>query len=630
MKWFYITSVALTIILAAAPFVMLRREDTSSLVGKVVSYDTYGSKVKSIDPATCGDTTSASVQGNIYESLYGYHYLKRPVEVVPVLADGMPEVSQDKLSYTIRIKKGVKYHRNPCFGTQADGTPRTRTVKAEDFVLAFKRIADYHIKTTLALSFIRDQIAGIEEYNAATKIYPKGDFSRYDLPLSGVRALDDHTLQITLTEPFPRLLYVLAINNYAPFPREVIDYHLATRPSPGGREPIPRDQRDPEIREPEAAVGTGPYYLSKWIKASRIVQERNPDYRREEYPGEGEPGDRQAGLLTDAGKEVPFTDVRFRTYVPEDNPMWMLFLTRQSDTAGIPIEIYHQVINPDKELTDAWKKQGIQLVKYKRPMVYWYAFNMKDKVLGSSKSLRQAMCLAYNVEEFIELLRNGRAIRPMTYIPSTFEGHAQAHSPYAKFDLDLAGRKLEDARKELIEAGVMAPGEEFPEITLSMGGREEILRKMGEFAMRQFKQIGLKIKIELNDWPTLQEKVHNKTVQMYSMGWHADYPDPENFLQLYYSPNIKTLTNNTNYSNPEFDALYERASVMEPSADRTKLYVEMLKILNEDCPALLNSEPIGFALVHPWLHNYKPHPIGYGFGKFIRLDTDLRASMGGR
>lgn len=629
MKWFYVTALIGVVVLSLSPFFFLEDEPRPGAGGDVVAYGTYGAKVKSIDPATCGDTTSAAIQGNVYEGLYGYHYLMRPVEVVPVLAAGMPEVSEDKLTYRIRIRKGVRYHRNPCFAKGPDGI-RTREAVAEDFVLAFKRIADYHVKTTLAYAFISQRIEGVQEYNSRTRSYNRGDFSRYDLPITGVRAIDPYTLEIKLTEPFPQLLHVLALHNYAPIPREVIDYHLSTQATEDGREPLATDRRSPEIHEIDAVVGTGAYYLDTWVRGSRIVFRRNPEYRRVTYPTRGTEEDRENGLLDDAGKPVPFTDVRHLTFVPEANPMWMLFLTRQVDVTGIPREMYNDVITPDKTLTDAWKARGIRLITYGNPSVYWYAFNMEDPVLGASKSLRQALNLCFDVEEYIRLIFNGRGIPARAYIPSSFPGYEQALSPYARYDVESAREKITDARRELQAAGVIGPGQDIPPLTLSMPGRDEYFRKMSEFAIRQFKRIGVTVEIELNDWPTLQEKVHNKTAQMYAMGWAADYPDPENFLQLYYSPNIERLTNNTNYSDPRFDALYERASVMQPSPERTALYVEMLRILNEDCPVLLLSEPISFVLVHPWVHNNKPHPFGYGFSKYVRIDARLREQMGGR
>ena len=631
MNWFYATAVAIVILLALSPFWFLKKADLSDLEGKIVAYGTYGAKVKSIDPATCGDTTSAGIQGAFYEAPYSYHYLKRPLELIPQLAEAMPEASPDGLTYTIRIKKDIRYHRNACFGTAPDGTPKTRAVRAEDFVLAFKRIADSHIETGLALAFIQDKIVGVAEYFQKTKDYAKGDFSRYDLPLEGVRAVDARTLKIRLKVPFPQLVYVLAINTYAPVPHEVIDYYLQTRPAPGGaRAPLPMNERVAEIHEPAAAVGTGAYYLAEWIKANKIVLKRNPDYRIDLYPSEGAPGDKEAGLLADAGKRVPFVDVRYLTFVAEDNPMWMLFMTKQSDTVSIPRDVYENVVTPDKQLAGEWAKQGIRLEKSSMPVVYWLAFNMADPVVGAGKSLRQALNLVYNVREHIDVLYNGRGIRARTYVPSSFDGYKQALSPYAKLDIALAKKKMRQARKELEAAGAIGPGDPIPPLTLDMPGLDEPVRRAAEFAQGQFKKLGIDLRIVLNDWPTLQRKVHRKQCQMYAMGWHADYSDPENFLQLYYSPNIKRGTNNTNYDNPAFDALYEKVSVMGPSPERTAIYVQMLKMLNEDSPCILLSEPFGFFLAYSWVHNIKPHPIGYGFGKYRRIDAEARRKAGGR
>jgi len=632
MKWFYLTSVLAVIALSASPFALLKDEHYRVPEGKVVAYNIYGSKVRSIDPATCGDTTSASIQGNIYEGLYTYHYLKRPLEVIPQLAEGMPKISADGLTYTIKIKKGVKYSRNPCFGVDESGRCRTRTMRAGDFVLAFKRIADFHVTTSLSLAFIQDRLLGLEEFRNKTKRYKAGDLSRYDKEeLPGVKALDEHTLQFRLKKRFPQFLYVLAMHVYAPIPPEVIEYHLAGRADgKGGREPIPLDERSPEIHRREAVVGTGPYLFTDWVRGGRIVMKRNPDFRDDFYPLQGAPGDKEAGLLEDAGKKLPFVDVRFWTYVPESNPAWMLFLTKQRDTSGIPRDVYDTVITPDRGLAETWRKRGIRLMKDPYPAIYWFAFNMEDKLVGKSKSLRQGMSLAFDVERYIDVIFNGRGKRAINTIPSTFKGHKEAGpSPYAKLDLDLARKKIAQAKMELAAAGAITPGQDIPEITLDMPSRDEHSRRMGEFAQGQFRSIGIKLKIVLNDWPTLQKKVHNKQCQMYAMGWHADYPDAENFLQLYYSPNIRRGTNNTNYSNPAFDTLFKRAAVIMQEAERVPLYAKMTKMLNEDCPVLLLSEPVSFTLIYDWVHNFKSHPIGYGLGKYTRLDVAARRKAGG-
>ncbi|MGB2819642.1 MAG: peptide ABC transporter substrate-binding protein, partial [Phycisphaerae bacterium] len=122
----------------------------------------------------------------------------------------------------------------------------------------------------------------------------------------------------------------------------------------------------------------------------------------------------------------------------------------------------------------------------------------------------------------------------------------------------------------------------------------------------------------------------NKQCQMYTMGWHADYPDAENFLQLYYSPNIAKQTNNSNYSSPAFDALYEKVRIMPDTPERTRLYARMVNIISEDCPVLMLTEPQSYVLVYDWVQSRKPHPIGAGYGKYSWIDTKRRHELGGK
>lgn len=287
------------------------------------------------------------------------------------------------------------------------------------------------------------------------------------------------------------------------------------------------------------------------------------------------------------------------------------------------------MVTPGKELTDQWRKRSIELRIDTDPAVYWIAFNMEDSLLGASKALRQAMCLAYDVESEIEVLYNGRALRAVNVVPRGFRGHDEGGpSPYARYDVEAAKKHLETARVELAAKNLLDNGQ-IPEIRFDLSDGGSQLR-LAEFARQQFAQIGLRVKPIFNDWPTLQRKVNNKQSQMYTMGWHADYPDAENFLQLYYSGNIDKGTNNSNYRDHEFDSLYEVVRVMMDSPERTALYARMIGILNEDCPVLLLTEPVGFTLFYPWTRNSKHHSIGYGFGKYIDIDTSMRAALGGR
>lgn len=637
MKGFYVIAPAVVILLTLSPFLLLEPRQSSRYEGKVVRFDTYGSPVRSVDPVTCGDTTSSSFVSNVFEGLYTYHFLKRPAysSVIPLLAADdqvEPDISDDGLTYRIRLRPGVKYHRNPCFGKDPTGSHQwaTRTVKAEDFVLTFKRVADYHIDTGLSWAFA-ERIKGLVAYRKRTRDFKAGDFTRYDVDVEGVKAIDELTLEITLSEPYPQFRYVLAMHVYAPMPREAIEYWLGTEDDgKGGRRATPEDERESEFREARQLVGTGAYMMKEFERKARIVLERNPDYRYQEYPSKGEPGDAEAGLLVDAGNQVPFIDVLHYDYAAQASSAWMMFLTRQRDLSGISEDIFKTVINPDKGLVDEWKNKRISLKSYWPPVVYWIVFNMEDPVVGQSKALRQALCACFDVESYLQVLFNGRGRRAVNTIPSTFSGWKESGpGPYYKLDMTLAKAKIEEARKELAAKGLLVNGK-IPTLTIDLGGRDVETAKRAQFFQQQFAKVGVELKFILNDWPKLQAKVNNKQSQMYTMGWHADYPDAENFLQLYYSPNITKGTNNSNYSNGEFDALYEKVRVMLDTPERTKLYVKMVHMISEDCPVLMLTEPQSYVLIYDWVKNYKAHPIGYGYAKYRGLDTALRHALGGR
>lgn len=660
MKWFYIISLLVTAGMVASPFWLLDSEDeqriASVVVGytgagepilkhnPVIRYDNYPSAIRSIDATTCGDTSSSSLQAEFYEGLYTYHYLLRdegrPI-IMPALAADMPEISDDLLTYTIRLKKGVRYHRNRCFGMSRPDLANTRTVRAQDFVLAFQRVADYYnTRADLSWSLIRGRLVGLDAFREKTKAdYHPGDFSRYELPVAGVRALDDHTLQFRLNKPYPQFNMVLAMHLYAPCPHEAVEYWLT------GQGTIPPDHRTVTFKDEEMIVGTGAYYLHTWKRKHKIVLKRNPEYRRERYPTVADlrrviaernlPEAQldwldQQGLLKDAGKELPFNDAVSLTFVAETYPSWMLFLSRQSDGTGIPREVFESIVTPGKDLTDRWRERNIYMRKAWQPTLYWMVFNMRDPVFNASPSLRQAMCLAYNVEAGIKVLRNDRARRAVNIVPTAFKGHKEAGpGPYYRFDLDEARRKIEQARRELAQAGQLEEDGRIPVIKLHMT-EGTAAKRIAEFARQQFAQIGVRIKPVFSDWPTLQHKVHTKQVQMYMMGWHADYYDAENFLQLFYSPNIQNGTNNSNYSNPRFDRLYEQILGMPDTPKRTELYARMIRLVSNDCPVLMENEPMTIALYYDWYQNVLMHPIGYGFGKFRRIDAPLRARLGGR
>lgn len=638
MKWFFVISLAVAAAMVLSPFALIKPDAArydSVVVGydengaaivaadPVVRFGSYGSTVRSIDATTCNDPTSAWIQGHFYEGLYTYHYLKRPLEIVPLLAADLPEVSADGLTYTIRLRPGVRYARNRCFGPDTYGRWATRTVTAEDFVNAFKRAADDHAGAAdVARAALAGRVAGFDEYAAATEAFDPADPGRFDPPLPGVRAVDDLTLQIELNAPDPHFIHALTLHNYAPIPREALACRLTEEPGA-------------QVRRPEQIVSTGPYVLRTFEREKRIVLVRNPDFRPMTYPVEGAPGDAEAGLLADAGRPVPFIDVIHLDYVREDYAGWILFLGGEIDSSTIQAELFDSIVTPGRRLTARWRGRGIRLHAYDSPTIYWLTFNMSDPLLAASPSLRRAICLGIDVETYLAVLFNGRGRRAVNCIPSSLEHldeagyqvHVQAGpGPYYRYDPVAAGAMLAAARVELAEAGLLADGQ-IPPLRIDLPGTDAHYVKMGDFFRQQLGRIGLDVVVELNDWSGFQGKVRAGRTQLHAAGLRARHALADSFLRVYYSGDGN---GSPGYRNERFDALYVQARSMPPGPERTRLQAEMVSIISEDCPALMLTEPQAFVLTYDWLGNVKPHPVGYGYDMYLRIDTERRRALGGR
>jgi len=611
----------LRVIVAAVASLLTFHATTANAADKKADSVYYGAHqrpVRSLDPATCADTPSTVLQTMVFEGLYQYHYLKRPIEVIPQLAAAMPQVSANGLVWTIKIKKGVKYAPNACFGRDQAGRLRTRTVRASDFVFAFKRIADQHLPNSHARSFIQNTIKGLDFHHARSGQFKAADLSRYDWPASGLLAVDELTLQIRLTKPFPRLTHILAKHNYAPIPPEAVKHcWLKT----GGI----------ELNRPDLLVGTGPYILKEFNNKGPIVLVRNPEFRAEFYPSEGSAADKAAGLLNDAGKRLPLIDRVEWDYVRDDSLAWKALLAGRIDASRIPPDVFQQVVGPDMKLTKAYAGRRMALAQGRAPSVVWINFNMDDPVVGKSKSLRQAMCLSVNRDSYVKTLF-GYGRRPaVNCVPSVLSGHAEAGpGPYAKFDLALARKKLADARKELVATGVIKTGADIPPITLELASRSARAAKSGRFLADQFAAIGLKVTPVTSNWSALMQKIRGGGIQMFITGRRADYGDVEDFLRLYYSPNsrpgesVKYAATHTCYSNPEFDTLFKQLQAMPHGRRRQDACTKAIRMISEDCPILPLAEPTAIVLHHKWVRNYKLHPEGCGMMKYRRIDTANR------
>jgi len=572
------------------------RSDDIDGPGKKVRYLALGAKVRGLDPGDIGDTTSSAVGSQCYECLYQYSYLKRPYELEPGLAAAMPEISEDRLTYTIRLRPDVRFVDDPCFPGG-----KGRLLTAHDFVYAWKRIANVKYLSR-NWPFLEDKIVGLDEFRQYTQTVASADQVNYSQPVEGLKAVDDHTLRITLKRPCPYFLYTLAHLPSAPMAREAVGFY--------------GDQIQ------NVTVGTGAFTLKSWKRGSKIVLVRNPNYREEFYPTEGEPGDDEAGLLEDAGKPLPLVDALVYTIIEEDQPLWLSFMKGKIDSAGIPKDFFNQAITPERKLSPELARKGIELVVQEQPDNYWFGFNMEDPVVGKNRPLRRAMSCAWNRQEYIDVFNNGRGYPAKGIFPRMFKEYDPAmENPWTEFNLDRAREQMKEA--EAIHGGPIT-------VTLSLPGTDTTVRQYGGYFQRSMEKIGLNVVLDYMDWPTFQDKVHHKSVQIFSMGWVADFPDAQNFLFLFYGANVSPGPNNFNYRNPEFDELYSRFDTMDPGPERVELARKLERIVVDDVPCIFSAHRVAFVPYYKYVRNYKPHAFGWGAAKYSDLDLELRKELVGR
>ncbi len=551
-------------------------------------YASVRGNIKGLDPIIMSDHYSNFVGSQIYEGLMDYHYLKRPLTVVPSLAESLPTVSRDGLVHIYTIKKGVYFHDNECF---KDGIGRE--LVANDFIYAFKRLADPKLKGE-GFWILDGKIKGLNEWREGRE---KGT-TDYNTPIGGLRASDDHTLVFQLTEPYFQLQYVLTMTFTWPVAKECVEYY-----------------KDEYLNNP---VGTGPYMLDSWVRNSKVTLKKNPKWRGEKYPSEGAPGDKEKGLLNDAGKDMPFVDRVVIEEIVEDQPRWLNFMKGNFDFSGIPKDNFDAAVK-DGKLSPELAKRGMALEVTEEPDVTYTAFNMEDPLIGKNKKLRQAIARAMDTETLIERFYNGRAINAHSPIPPGIDGYD------AKFENKYLSFNVEEAKKLLAEAGY-PNGEGLPELTFDTTS-SSTARQMSEFFKQEMGRIGIKIKIRTSTWPEFTKRQREKKLQIWGIAWLADYPDAQNFLQLLYGPNKSPGPNASNYDNPVYNELYEKAMRLPPGAERTQLYYEMKAIVAEDLPWVTNVHRLGYRIYYPWLKNFKRHITISGFFKYLRIDSQKRSTF---
>ena len=651
----------------------------ASDAAKNILYSSFAERPKHLDPVQSYSSNEITFTAQIYEPPLQYHYLKRPYTLIPCVAEEVPQpryfdargrqlradAAARDIAYTvyeIKIRRGVKYQPHPAFARNADGEfsyhnlserdladknvltdfrdQGTRELTAQDFEYQIKRLAHPRLHSPI-LGLMTDYIVGLKEYADQLKrvndeLSKNGnhdawiDLGKY--PLSGVEVVDDHTYRIKLKGRYPQFLYWLAMPFFAPVPAEADRFFG----QPG--------MAKKNLTLDWYPVGTGPYMLTENNPNRVMVLERNPNFHGETYPAEGEPGDAGAGLLADAGKPLPFIDKVVFTLEKEGIPGWNKFLQGYYDASGIGSDTFDQAVRfaagGEAAVTESMQKQGIRLSTSVAVSTYYMGFNMLDPVVGGmserARKLRQAISIAVDYEEYISIFQNGRGIPAQSPLPPGIFGFRDGKDGinplvYTWDGMRPQRKPIEAARQLLAEAG-------YPNGIDSKDGTPLVLyfdvtargaeaKSMLDWYQNEFAKINVQLQVRPTDYNRFQDKIRKGNAQIYEWGWHADYPDPENFLFLLHGAQGKVKTqgeNASNYANPEYDRLFEQMKSMPNSTERQAIIDRMIDVLRQDAPWLWGFHPKDYALYHAWYNNLKPNKIAYNTLKYQRIDSALR------
>jgi len=617
-------------------------------------YSSFTERPKHLDPVQSYTEDEARFTQQIYEPLLQYHYLKRPYELVPLTTLEVPkarEIEGGKYTvYDIRIRPGILYQPHPSFVVDNHSLDRrtvdalkspyqlplgTRELVADDYIYQIKRLAHPRLHSPIG-GHMNDYIVGLADFAKKIKSLDQGGWlDLRQVPLEGVERVDSHRFRIKVRGSYPQFVYWLAMPFFAPVPWEAEKFFA----QPG--------MAEKNFSLDWWPVGSGAYMLTENNPNSRMVLERNPNYRGEAYPAEGEAGDKEAGLLADAGKTIPFIDRVVFSREKEAIPYWNKFLQGYYDSSGIGSDQFDQAvrmsIEGDVGVTPEMQERGIRLSTSVATSIGYVAFNWDDPVVGGtserSRKLRQALSIAFDVEEQINIFANGRGIAAQGPVAPGIFGYREGREGinpvvYDWVDGKPQRKSIEAARKLLAEAG-------YPNGRDARTGQPLVLyldtvtRGPGDKAAfdwyrRQFEKLAIQLEIRSTDWNRFQEKIRKGATQLFRLGWNADYPDPENFLFLLYGPQSRSRNqgeNASNYLNPEYDALFERMKNMANSPERQKIIDRMVEIARRDAPWIWGTHPKEYSLSHAWLSNDKPNNMARNNIKYLKVDTEKRAEL---
>ncbi|MBI2846754.1 MAG: peptide ABC transporter substrate-binding protein [Chloroflexi bacterium] len=484
-----------------------------------------------IDPNRASFAGERTVILQVFEGLFGFN---QDLSLKPVVAKEIPSVanggiSADGKTYTFKLNSNV---------TWSDG----KKVTANDFEYSIKRMLSPELAGDYA-SFYFD-IAGAEEYNgAADKDAAAKEQLRNAL---GVKAIDETTLQVTLAQPRPTFLQIIALWPAYPVREDIIT------------------KFGDKWTEPPNYVGNGPFILTEWVHQDHMTFKQNPNYW---------------------GVKPKLTEIQFKM-VTDINAELAAYKNNELEMSRVP---------PGTEiatLTDP--VLGKEILRYNELVTFAFQFNVNKPPFNNVK-LRQALSTAIDRSAFVDKVRGGVGKVALSWIPPGMPGYDPNLGKEYEFNVAKAKQLMADAGYADIS--------KLPELKFQYADTAGN-RTIAQFLLGQMKEnLGINLTLEPVEPRAFSQLVIQEKHTWAFLGWGADYPDPDNWMPELFG--TKAGNNHTGYSNPAFDALAKQAKAELDNAKRLQMWADSQKMVMTDAPIVTLFYRERFVLVKPTIKGLK-------------------------
>lgn len=522
-----------------------------------------------LDPVMINSKLADDIALQIYDRLLS---LDSNLNLIPELATAW-EVSDDGLTYTFHLRNDVFFHDNPCF---PEGKGRRMT--ANDVRYSLERCCDPATRTVQFWAF-RDKVVGATEFYTA-RLEGRNDVS----DVRGLIAVDDTTFQIQLVQPYAPFIYYLVNSLGAVVPREAVEHY--------GKDYF------------QHPVGTGAFVFEEWRHDQHVVLKRNTAYWQRD----------------EVGNKLPFLDELRITFIKDDKTQLTEFTKGTLEECfGIPTESFPFVVDANNRTLMPEYRQFV--LQAKPAMLSWFFDFLCTKAPFNNADVRRAFSCAIDRQKIVQYV-----LRHAPYAPAE-----HGITPPVMPDYDITSipgftTDEEKARQYLAQAGYPS-GKGFPAVTMTVYPEPRLLQVAEAVKDMLEKTLNISVNIQIVQFAQLLEMAESGQLEFWGTRWYGDYPDVENYLNLFNGALVPSdnsqpsYPNSTRYNNPEFTALLQKAVQTQDKQQRLALYRQAETIAVQDAPALMLFYEMHYRLLQPYVRDYPLDAMNRVILKHVWLDT---------